>query len=255
MSEEKVIREVIADTETTGLKISDGNRIIEVGFIEVINNVKTGRELHYYINPEGQKSEPGAYATHKIEDDFLLDKPKFYQVADEIEEFLKGARFVAHNAHFDAEYLDMEFKKIGKPSIYDTVDGIIDTLKIAKQILPGGKRKNLDALMEVYSVDASPRKDAHGAHIDATLLFEVYKHMKKSINVEIPDYETDIPRSEIKRIDLKGFKPALISLSQEDLDLHASVIDSLVDPVEKKSDKKEAVPEEPKAPPAKKSFF
>lgn len=254
MSEEKIVREIISDTETTGLSILDGNRVIEIGLIEVINDVKTGRELHYYINPEGKSSEQGALDTHKIQDDFLLDKPKFSDIADEVEDFVRDAKFVAHNARFDADFLDMEFKKAGKASFYDTIDGIIDTLTIAKQLVPG-KKKKLDDLLKYYDIDASTRKDAHGAHIDATLLFEVYKIMKKSINVEIPDYESDIPRSEIKRIDLKGFKPALISLSTQDLELHNSVIDSMTDPIEKKSEQKVEVVEESKPAPAKKSFF
>lgn len=255
MSEEiqkKSVREVIADTETTGLKISDGNRIIEVGFIEVIDNVPTGRELHYYINPEGQKIEQGAYNTHKISEDFLIDKPVFSDVADEIEEFLKDAKFVAHNAHFDAEFLDMEFKKLGKPSLYDTVDGIVDTLKIAKQLFPG-KKKSLDALLKIYEIDDSSRKDAHGAHIDAKLLLEIYKKFKLEINTDAPDYEQDRERQPIQRIDLKGFKPALIQVSQEDIRLHEDLIDGLTNPVERKSENKQV--EEAKPAPAKKSFF
>ncbi len=165
------MRQIVLDTETTGIDPNDGHRIIEIGCVEVVERQLTGRNYHVYINPE-REVEAEAITVHGITNEFLTDKPKFAEIADEFFEFIKGAELVIHNAAFDVGFMDSEFARL-KP-VRKTADhcGIVDTLAIARAKHPGQKN-NLDALCKRYGVDNSNR-DLHGALLDAEILADVY---------------------------------------------------------------------------------
>ncbi|MBW7469956.1 DNA polymerase III subunit epsilon [Marinobacter sp. F4218] len=165
------MRQIVLDTETTGIDPSEGHRIIEIGCVELMERQLTGRNYHVYINPE-REVEAEAITVHGITNEFLADKPRFAEVADEFFEFIKGAELVIHNAAFDVGFMDAEFARL-KP-VRKTADycGIVDSLAIARKRHPGQKN-NLDALCKRYGVDNSNR-DLHGALLDAEILADVY---------------------------------------------------------------------------------
>lgn len=165
------MRQIVLDTETTGIDPNDGHRIIEIGCVELVERKLTGRNYHVYINPE-REVEAEAITVHGITNEFLEDKPKFATVAHDFFEFIKGAELVIHNAAFDVGFMDAEFARL-KP-VLKTADhcGIVDTLAIARKKHPGQKN-NLDALCKRYGVDNSNR-DLHGALLDAEILADVY---------------------------------------------------------------------------------
>jgi DNA polymerase-3 subunit epsilon len=163
------IREIILDTETTGLDPKDGHRIVEIGALEMINKVITGNKFHYYINPE-RNMPPEAYRIHGISSDFLKDKPLFKDIANEFINFIKNSNLVIHNAPFDMKFLNYELTLINLPSL--EISKVVDTLPIARRVFPGA-RANLDALCKRFKVDNLDRK-FHGALKDAYLLSEVY---------------------------------------------------------------------------------
>jgi DNA polymerase-3 subunit epsilon len=163
------IREIILDTETTGLDPRSGHRVVEVGALEMINKVITGNKFHYYINPE-RDMPLEAYRIHGISTSFLKDKPLFKDVASEFVEFIQGGKLVIHNAPFDLKFLNHELSLLNLPSI--EIAEVIDTLPIARRIFPGS-RANLDALCKRFKIDNTNR-EFHGALKDAYLLAEVY---------------------------------------------------------------------------------
>lgn len=167
------MRQIILDTETTGLRVEDGNRILEIAAVEMLSRKVSapGKHLHRYINPE-RESEEGALNVHGLTQDFLADKPKFADIAHEFVEFVRDAELIIHNAPFDVGYLNMELGRVGLGKITDYVSGVIDTLAMAKENFPG-KRNSLDALCDRYEIDRSNRT-LHGALIDCELLAEVY---------------------------------------------------------------------------------
>ncbi|MBE0484823.1 DNA polymerase III subunit epsilon [Marinobacter sp.] len=165
------MRQIVLDTETTGIDPKEGHRIIEIGCVEVIERELTGRNYHVYINPE-REVEAEAITVHGITNEFLTDKPKFAQVADEFFAFIKGAELVIHNAAFDVGFMDSEFARLKPERKTAEHCGIVDTLAIARAKHPGQKN-NLDALCKRYGVDNSNR-DLHGALLDAEILADVY---------------------------------------------------------------------------------
>ena len=169
-------RQIVLDTETTGLNARLGDRVIEIGCVELVDRRLSGRHFHHYLNPE-RKSEAGALAVHGISDDFLLDKPKFPEVVAELIEYIKGAELVIHNAAFDVEFLDQELGRCGMKPLSTYCEGVADSLRMAKELHPG-KRNSLDALCERYGIDNSHRT-LHGALLDAELLAEVYLSMTR----------------------------------------------------------------------------
>jgi len=166
------MRQIVLDTETTGLEPSQGHRIIEIGCVELVDRKLTGRHYHQYINPCRAVDE-GAMEVHGITDEFLLDKPQFHQVATEFMDFIRGAELVIHNAPFDVGFINHEFKLL-TPSLVPVEQScdVLDTLAMARQKHPGQKN-NLDALCKRYFVDNSQR-DLHGALLDAEILADVY---------------------------------------------------------------------------------
>jgi len=170
------MRQVILDTETTGLSVDDGHRIIEIGCLEVMNRRITGNNLHLYVNPE-RDIDAGAVAVHGITRDMLQDKPRFTDIADRFLEFVSGAEIIIHNAPFDVGFLNAEMKRCNRGLLRDWCGGILDTLAMARELHPG-KRNSLDALCERYGVSNAHRK-LHGALLDAELLADVYLAMTR----------------------------------------------------------------------------
>jgi DNA polymerase-3 subunit epsilon len=161
-------REVVFDTETTGLSPMTGDRVVEIGCVELINHVPTGRTLHRYINPE--RSMPGdAFRVHGLSEEFLADKPVFAAVADDFVDFIGDATLIAHNAPFDIGFINSEFERVGLARLVNTV---IDTVDLAREVHPGA-RVSLDALCKHYGIDNS-RRALHGALLDSQILAEVY---------------------------------------------------------------------------------
>jgi len=175
MAEQLIKRQVVLDTETTGLSTSDDHRIIEIGCVELVNRRLTGETFHQYINPE-RAIDAGAMEVHGISNESLLDKPKFAEIAEDFMQFIKGAELIIHNAAFDVGFLNHELAKIRteKRRIND-VSTVLDTLKLARDKHPGQKN-NLDALCRRYEVDNSNR-ELHGALLDSEILADVYLAM------------------------------------------------------------------------------
>lgn len=180
-------RQIILDTETTGLEPAQGHRIIELAGVEVLSRRMTGNHFHRYLNP-GRKSDDAARQIHGIEDDFLLDKPKFGEIAKEFVDYIAGAELIIHNAPFDLAFLNNELGLAGFKPIQDYAATVTDTLVVAKELHPG-KRNNLNALCDRYQIDNSKRT-LHGALLDAELLGEVYLAMTRGQESLIIDLET-----------------------------------------------------------------
>lgn len=189
-------RQIILDTETTGLNPEEGHRIIEVGCIELLDRNLTGNDFHEYINPE-RKIDAGASAIHGIKNEFLLTKPKFPDIVEKLISYLTNAELIIHNAPFDIGFLRAEFCRIS-PKLSITLENIkiIDTLALARKMHPG-QRNNLDALCKRYKVDNSKR-ELHGALLDATLLAELYLKMTGGQGTLISEEELTIANSAIK---------------------------------------------------------
>lgn len=173
-------RTIVLDTETTGLSVEAGERIIEIGCVEMIHNKPTMRVFHVYVNPEKAVSE-GAFRVHKISDQFLSDKPKFAEIADEFLEFIKDATLVIHNATFDMKFLNNELKLLNRDILTNIV---IDTVKVAKEKFPT-KRVNLDALCAHFNLSLDQRNaTGHGALLDAKLLTQVYLNLISDMQID-----------------------------------------------------------------------
>ncbi|HEY4367223.1 MAG TPA: DNA polymerase III subunit epsilon [Steroidobacteraceae bacterium] len=169
------MRQIVLDTETTGLEPEQGHRIIEIGCVEVFKRRKTGRTFHRYLRPD-REVDRGALQVHGITNEFLAQQPRFHEVADELLEFISGAELIIHNATFDVAFLDAEFKRL--PGVRRQVKdlcAVLDTLPMARQMHPG-QRNSLDALCKRYGVDNSHR-ELHGALLDAQILLDVYLAM------------------------------------------------------------------------------
>ena len=161
-------REIVFDTETTGLSPLTGDRVVEIGGVELYNHIPTGRHFHKYINPDRQMAAD-AFSVHGLSDEFLRDKPRFAEIVDEMIDFFGEATLIAHNAPFDVQFLNFELEKAGRPSLTNT---IIDTVAVARDKHPGA-RVSLDALCKHYGIDNS-RRTLHGALLDSEILADVY---------------------------------------------------------------------------------
>ncbi len=170
------MRQIFLDTETTGLDPAQGDRIIEIGCIELANRRLSGRRLHHYVNPQ-RSSHPDALRVHGITDEFLADKPLFAHIADELLAFVAGAEVIIHNADFDLRFLDAELERLGRGRFADHAASVTDSLALARELYPG-KSNSLDALCRRLEVDNSQR-ELHGALLDAELLAEVFLRMTR----------------------------------------------------------------------------
>lgn len=183
------MRQIVLDTETTGLNPRTGDRVIEVGCVELVNRMLTGNNFHVYINPE-RDSEEGALAVHGLTTEFLSDKPRFAEIAEDLRTYIQGAQVIIHNAPFDLGFLNHEFARLGLPTFTEHCSGVIDTLVNAKEMRPG-KRNSLDALCDHYGVSNAHRK-LHGALLDAELLADVYLSMTRGQNSLSMEVEVDV---------------------------------------------------------------
>ncbi len=164
------MRQIVLDTETTGLDPAQGHRIIEIGCVELLNRRLTGNHFHHYLQPDRDIDE-GAFEVHGISNEFLLDKPRFATIADDFLNFVNGAELVIHNAPFDVGFIDAELKLVGETKL-ESVSTVLDTLVMAREMYPG-QRNNLDALCKRLEIDNSQRT-LHGALLDAEILADVY---------------------------------------------------------------------------------
>lgn len=183
------MRQIVLDTETTGINPKLGNRVIEIGCVEMHNRMLTGNNFHVYINPE-RDSEEGALNVHGLTTEFLSDKPKFREIAEQLRDYIQGAELIIHNAPFDLGFLNHEFKLLNMPPFDSHIGGCIDTLVQAKELRPG-KRNSLDALCDFYGISNSHRK-LHGALLDAELLADVYLAMTRGQNSLGMDLEEEV---------------------------------------------------------------
>ena len=207
------MRQIVLDTETTGLDPRQGHRIIEVACIEMVNRRPTGRHLHKYFNPE-RDIDAGAAAVHGITLDFLADKPKFADAADEFLEFINGAELIIHNAPFDLGFLNAELRRLDRVPVETLCNGVIDTLKMAKELHPG-KRNSLDALCDRYEIDNSQRT-LHGALLDTELLAEVFLAMTRGQNSLMIEPDSQPPANLTSAGERKERKPLVVRRAGED---------------------------------------
>lgn len=218
-------RLIFLDTETTGLSAEAGDRILEIGCVELINRKLTNNNLHFYINPE-RSSHEDALKIHGISDESLLDKPKFSQLVDDITAYLSGAHVFIHNAAFDVSFLDKELAMCGKPPLSSFVAQISDTQAMAKQLFPG-KRNSLDALCDRYGVDNSNRK-LHGALLDAELLADVYICMTRGQDALLIDMdESKADQSLRTREDLGHYQLLTVLASEQEISEHLKILNDL----------------------------
>jgi len=219
------MRQIFLDTETTGLSPESGDRVIEIGCIEMVNRRLTGNNKHFYLNPERKNSED-AVRVHGLTDEFLADKPIFAAVADELMEFLAGAEVVIHNAAFDVGFLNAELRRLGRPAFAECVGGISDTLALARDMFPG-KSNSLDALCKRLEVDNSNRT-LHGALLDAGLLAEVYIRLTRGQDSLVIDtHETPGQAIQIEQIDLSAFVLPITVATEEELLAHEALLADL----------------------------
>lgn len=222
------MRQIVLDTETTGLEPEQGHRIIEIGCVELVNRRPTGNTFHYYLNPE-REIDPGAQEVHGISTEFLADKPRFAEIAGELKDYLGGAELLIHNAPFDVGFLDNEFSLAGGALAGTTVAGlcaVLDTLVLAREMHPG-QRNSLDALCRRYQVDNSGR-ELHGALLDAQILAEVYLAMTGGQAALSLDTEKRAGARRVKsRLDRKGLVLKVIEPDADELAAHEAALERL----------------------------
>ena len=216
------MRKVILDTETTGLNPATGDRIIEIGCVEMVGRRLTERTFHYYINPE-RDIDAGAFAVHGLSREFLSDKPVFGNIVEQLIEFVDGAEIVIHNAPFDLGFLDNEFALLKRQPFRNLASKITDTLLDARQMFPG-KRNSLDALCERFAI-SNQHRTLHGALLDAQLLAEVYVAMtrgQEDLSIDLIDYTVGADASGHAKplpTDLK-----IMTASEDDLAQHEKIL-------------------------------
>ena len=220
------MRQIVLDTETTGLSAEGGDRIIELGCVELFARKLTGNNLHFYFNPE-RDSHEDALKVHGISNEFLRDKPKFAQLSDEILAYLSDAEIIIHNAAFDVSFLNKELERIDKKPFAHYVNGVVDTLVMAKEMFPG-KRNSLDALCDRLEVDNSGRT-LHGALLDAELLADVYINMtrgQEALMIDAGDASSDTQR-EIVTVDLRHYELPVLMANAQETAAHDDVLSQL----------------------------
>jgi len=217
------MRQIILDTETTGLDPKQGHRIIEVAAVEMVNRRLTGNHLHRYVNPD-RDIDAGAMRVHGITPEFLQDKPRFVDIAREFVDFIQGAELIIHNAPFDVGFLNMELGLLDMPLLPNWCDSVTDTLAMAKALRPG-QRNNLDALCKHYAVDNTART-LHGALLDCELLAAVYLALTRgqeslSIGLEVRSAAADQAAAHARP------RPVLLPATGEELAVHASQLEDI----------------------------
>ena len=218
------MRQIILDTETTGLDYKLGHRIVELAAVELSNRQFTGNNFHFYLNPQ-RESDEGALQVHGLTTEFLRDKPKFHEIVKDFLNFIQDAELIIHNAPFDVGFLNHELNLIKHQSLDNYCRHITDTLKLAKELHPG-KRNNLDALCERYSIDNS-RRTLHGALLDAELLAEVYLAMTRGQESLLMDFEHTEFIHAASITDLTHFNFRIIQATSEEYAQHAMVLEQI----------------------------
>jgi DNA polymerase-3 subunit epsilon len=219
------MRQIFLDTETTGLSAESGDRVIEIGCVEMLDRRLSGNDLHFYLNPERPNSE-GAFNIHGLSDEFLADKPLFASIADELLDYLSGAEVIIHNAAFDVGFLNQELKRLGRPKFSSHVTQITDSLLMAREMFPG-KANSLDALCRRLEVDNSNR-ELHGALLDAGLLAEVYIRMTRGQESLVIDVVESGPAElRVDHVDFGALDLDVIEADESELAAHACVLADL----------------------------
>ena len=216
------MRQIVLDTETTGLSAENGDRIIEIGCVELVGRKLTGNNKHFYLNPE-RDSHEDALKVHGISNEFLKDKPKFVAVVGELLDYLQGAEIIIHNAPFDVSFLNKELELIGREPIRHCVAKVTDSLMMAKEMFPG-KRNSLNALCDRLEVDNSGRT-LHGALLDAELLADVYINLTRGQNSLMMDIGGPVQTGDSEPlVDLSTFELPLLAASEQEMDAHEKVL-------------------------------
>lgn len=219
------MRQIVLDTETTGLSAEAGDRIIEIGCVELVARKLTGNNKHWYLNPE-RDSHEDALKVHGISNEFLRDKPKFSAVAQELLEYVDGAEIIIHNAAFDVSFLNKELDLLGLPPFTRGVGKVTDTLAMAKEMYPG-KRNSLDALCDRLGVDNSTRT-LHGALLDAELLADVYINLTRGQDaLLIDDADAHTVSGITTRVDLRQFTLPVLLANEQESAAHEEVLKQL----------------------------
>ena len=216
------MRQIVLDTETTGLSPEAGDRIIEIGCVELLNRKLTGHNFHHYLNPDRDIHED-AMKVHGISTEFLSDKPRFENVVEEFLAYVQDAEIIIHNAPFDVGFLNAELQRAGKPIFKEHVNGVLDTLAMAKELYPG-KRNSLDALCERLGVSNAART-LHGGLLDAELLADVYINLTRGQDALL--MEGDDPKQAgqgAAKVDYSRFNLPVIQPSAKELELHEQVL-------------------------------
>ncbi|CAM8652519.1 DnaQ DNA polymerase III, epsilon subunit and related 3'-5' exonucleases [Comamonadaceae bacterium] len=222
------MRQIVLDTETTGFYANhpdNPDRMVEIGCVELVNRKLTGNNLHFYLNP-GRDSDEGALRVHGLTTQFLSDKPRFEEIAQQLVDYVAGAEIIIHNAPFDLSFLDMELGRIGRKPFKTCVAGVLDTLVMAKEMFPG-KRNSLDALCDRLEVDNSGRT-LHGALLDAELLADVYINMTRGQDALI--MESSAPQEAgivVEQLDLRSIQLPVLEANAQEIAAHEDVLSQL----------------------------
>jgi DNA polymerase III subunit epsilon len=219
------MRQIFLDTETTGLSPESGDRIIEIGCVEMLNRRLSGRNLHFYLNPQ-RRSHEDAIKVHGLTDEFLADKPLFASVADELLEFVAGAEIIIHNASFDVGFLNDELRRLGRAPFHGGVGVVTDSLSMARELFPG-KANSLDALCKRLEVDNTNRT-LHGALLDAGLLAEVYIRMTRGQNslvIEAPEISAE--QAALEAVDFSLLDLRVVLADAAEAAAHAAILSEL----------------------------
>jgi len=217
------MRQIVLDTETTGLSAENGDRVIELGCVELLNRKLTGNDLHLYFNPD-RESHEDALKVHGLTTEFLSDKPRFHTLAQDVVEYLRGAELIIHNAPFDVGFLNRELELAGLQPLRTYVSDVVDTLVMAKQVYPG-KRNSLDGLCDRFGVDRSNRT-FHGAKLDAQLLADVYINLTRGQDALLIEVASDEPEQGrvVEQIDLRTLVLPVLQASEFELAAHAQIL-------------------------------
>lgn len=222
------MRQIVLDTETTGFYANhpdNPDRMVEIGCVELVNRKLTGNNLHFYLNP-GRDSDEGALRVHGLTTQFLSDKPRFDEIAQQLVDYVAGAEIIIHNAPFDLSFLDMELGRTGRKPFKTCVAGVLDTLVMAKEMFPG-KRNSLDALCDRLEVDNSGRT-LHGALLDAELLADVYINMTRGQDALL--MESRAPQEAgivVEQLDLRSIQLPVLEANAQEMAAHEDVLSQL----------------------------
>lgn len=218
-------RQIVLDTETTGLKPEDGHRIVDIACVELIDGKETGVTYQIYLNPD-RDSDPEALRVHGLTTEFLKDKPRFAEIVDEFLEFIAGSELIIHNAKFDIKFLNSELDKANKGSIWNHIKNVVDTLELDKRLFADERKHSLDAICERFEISLEGR-ELHGALIDTSLLAKVYIEINNRFSKE--DVEADLEQTNWVRPPVKRFNVSLpkVKVTEQDEANHIALLENI----------------------------